>query len=198
MRGIISSSVALTVVASSPASAKLSYREFASLMSAAVLASAKPAELQPLNSIICIQRKLEPPLASIKAWQKVADGTGKVWRPFPIGDVGADKSLMVALSPQADVPEQSSMPVMPKRFIMMDGAAPPECVIPLVGGRGPNWRHDEAIVNLTFTQPAFANGYAYIEENKTCAGLCGTRYLRVFQKQRNKWVQVGRTILSVS
>jgi len=54
------------------------------------------------------------------------------------------------------------------------------------------------MVVLTFTRPALAHGYAFMKEYEACAGLCGTTFLRVFQKRDGKWTQVAQTVLSVS
>jgi len=124
---------------------------------------------------------------------------GKGALPSQTGDAGADQSIDAAMSSTAAAAHQTSMPLLPGRYLLVHAKdLPPECVIPHTLARGPNWRRDESIVVLTFTQPALANGYAYIEEYEECAGLCGTTFLRVFRKRNGKWTQIARTILSVS
>lgn len=162
-------------------------------------AASAPSQLQSLTSTICVARELGAPLQARKAAVEMFGKEGKGASPPQTGDAGADRSIDAAMSPTAFVSHQTRMPSLASKYILVDAKAlPPECVIPRTLGRGPNWRHDESIVVLTFTRPAFANGYAFIEEYEACAGLCGTTFLRVFRKQNGKWTQVSRTILSVS
>lgn len=182
-----------------PADATLSDSDFRELMNAAVAAASEPSQLQSLTSTICVARELGAPLQARKAEVEMFAAEGKGATPPQTGDPGADRSMAAAMSPTATVAKQTRMPPLPRKYLLVDAnALPPECIIPHSLGRGPNWRHDESIVVLTFTRPALANGYAYIEEYEACAGLCGTTFLRVFQKQNRKWTQVSRTILAVS
>jgi hypothetical protein len=191
--------MALFAGAARPASTPLSDRDFLQLMNAAVATASAPSQLQPLTSTICVARELGAPLQARKADVEIFATEGKGASPPPTGDAGADQSIDAAMSPTAVVAHQTSMPALPRKYLLVDAELlPPECVIPRTLGRGPNWKHDESIVVLTFTRPALANGYAYIEEYEACAGLCGTTFLRVFRKQNGKWTQVARTILSVS
>ena len=115
------------------------------------------------------------------------------------GDDGADKSLTTALSRKAVVAHQTKIAALANKYLLVQSEAlPPECAWSPSLVRGPNWEHDESIVVLTFTRPALANGYAFIEEYEGCPGMCGTTFLRVFRKEHGRWTQVGRTILSVS
>lgn len=198
MRAALFLSMALLAGAVRPPSAALSNRDFQQLMDAAVEASSAPSQLQPLTATICVQRQLQPPLIATRTWTKTFEDAGKGEMQPRMGDADVDKSLVAALSSSATVAHRTRMPPLPKRFVVFGKVRPAECVIPHSLGRGPNWRHDESIVALTFTQPALANGYAFVEEYEECAGLCGTSFLRAFRKQNGKWTQVARTILSVS
>jgi hypothetical protein len=165
-------------------------------MDAAVATSSTAADVQPLTATICVQRELRPPLESTRGWIKTFQSERKDVLPLPIGNARA--ALSAAMSSHAAVATQTSMPTLPRRFVVFGKTRPPECVIPHNMVRGPNWRRDESIVALSFTRPALADGYAFIEDYEECSGLCGTTYLRVFRKQNGKWTQVARSILSVS
>jgi hypothetical protein len=105
----------------------------------------------------------------------------------------------MAMSANGAVARQSRILALPPRFVLIDSnARPSNCLIPHSLGRGPDWVRDESVVVLTFTRPVIVNGYAFVEEYEECAGLCGTTFLRVFQKKGGQWIQVSRTILSVS
>lgn len=198
MRTALLLPLVLLVGAVRPASAPLSDRDFQQLMNAVVTAASDPSQVQPLTTTICVQRELQPSLVATKSWTKTFEDAGKGELQPRTGDADVDESLTAAMSSKAAVAHQTSIPALPKRFLVVDKVLPPECVIPHSFARGPNWRRDESIVVLTFTEPALANGYAFIEEYEECSGLCGTTLLRVFRKQRGKWTQVARTILSVS
>jgi hypothetical protein len=192
------SAVTLLVTAVGSSSTPLSDGDFQQLMEVAVAAASAPSEIQPHTTTICVARQLEPAFSATTAWIATWVAAGKgVTRPRT-GDVGADNSMTAAMSPNA-VAHQTTMPALPAKYLLVVSTAPPsECVIPRDPARGPDWQRDESIVVLTFTRPAQANGYAYIEEYERCAGLCGTTFLRAFRKQHGKWVQVAKTILSVS
>jgi hypothetical protein len=198
MRTALALSAIFLVGAGRPASASLSDRDFQQLMNAAVASSSAPSELQPLTKTICIQRELQPPLVATKGWIKTFEDAGKDNVQPRTGDADADRSLTAAMSSKPVAPRQTRISLLPKKFVVVGKAFPPECVIPHSLVRGRNWQRDESIVVLTFTRPALANGYAFIENYEECSGLCGTTFLRVFRKQKGKWTQVARTILSVS
>ena len=191
--------IAVLAGAAGPAPAPLSDRDFRQLMNAAVAAASDPSQLQPLTSTICVARELGAPLQARKAAVEMFANAGNGASPPQTGDAGADQSIDAAMSSTAAVAHQTSIPALPRRYLLVHAKAlRPQCLIPHSIMRGPNWRRDESIVVLTFTRPALANGYAYIEEYEGCAGLCGTTFLRVFRKRNGKWTQIARTILSVS
>lgn len=199
MRAALIPVISLFVAAAGHSSTQLSDRDFQQLMEAAVAAASAPSEVQPNTTTICIARELQPAFRATKRWVKTWKGAGKevIWPRT--GDAGADNSMTAAMSPMAAVPHQTAMPVLPSNYLLVTSKTlSPECVIPHTLTRGPNWKRDEAIAVLTFTRPAQANGYAYIEEYEECAGLCGTTFLRVFRKQHRKWAQVAKAVLSSS
>jgi hypothetical protein len=198
MHAALSPAIALLVAAVGPSSAPLSDGDFQQLMDGAVAAASVPSEVQPHTTTICVARELQPAFRSTNAWIATWEAAGKGVTQPRTGHVGADNSMIAAMSPNT-VAHQTTMPSLPAKYLLVDSKAlPSECIIPRTLTRGPNWKRDESIVVLTFTQPAQANGYAYIEEHEECAGLCGTTFLRVFRKQNGKWAQVAKTILSVS
>jgi hypothetical protein len=196
MRTALLVSMALLVGATRPAPIPLNDEDFRQLMDAAVAASSTAADVQPHTATICVQKQLGPALEPTRGWIKTFQGESKGVRPLPTGE--ADASLSAAMSSNAAVAKQTSLPSLPRRFVVFGKTRPRKCVIPHNMVRGPNWRRDESIVALSFTRPALADGYAFIEEYEECPGLCGTTYLRVFRKQNGKWTQVARSILSVS
>jgi hypothetical protein len=198
MRTALLLGTALLVGAAKPGPAPLGEGDFAQLMNAAVAAASVPSEVQPLTSTICVQRELQPPMAASRAFTKAFEDSGRGALQPRTGDANADKSLIAAMSAKAAVAQQTSMPALPSKFVLFDKERPPECVISHSFGRGPNWKHDESIVVLNFARPVLVHGYAYIEEHEECAGLCGTTYLRIFRKLKDRWEQVARTVLSVS
>ncbi len=182
--------IALLLGAVTPPNMPLSDREFQQLMKAAVDAASRPSELQPLTTTICVKRDLGPALN----FEKHLGGSH-----LPVGVPEVDRSLDAAISATGTATRQIRMPKLPRRYWLVDSdTLPPECVIQHTLGRGPNWQHNESIVVLTFARPAWANGYAFIEESEECAGLCGKVFLRVFRKRNGNWSQVVRTILAVS
>ena len=198
MRTVLLLPIALLIGAGLLSSTPMRDSDFEQLMNAAAAASSGPSEIQLHTRIVCVQRNLRPPFESKKGWIKSFQNTDKGTLEPRTGDVGADKSIGAAMSSKATVASQTSIRGLPERFMLVDKALPPQCVIPHGAARGPNWERDESIVVVTFTRPALANGYAFIEEHEDCAGICGTTFLRVFQKRRGKWSQVGRTTLSQS
>jgi hypothetical protein len=188
--------MALLAGAATPEAAPLTGKDFQQLMEAAVMASSAPSQVQPLTTTICVQRELQAPVADLQALSGWFQGAGRLRSPS--GSPAIDHAIAAATLSKVALASQRTMPALPQRFVLVDTALPPECVIPRTLGRGPNWRHDESIVVLTFTRPALANGYAFMEEYEACAGLCGTTFLRVFRKRGGKWTQVAQTILSVS
>ena len=182
--------------AARPEVAPLRDGDFQQLMNAAVVASSAPSQLQPLTTTICVQRELQPPVADLQALSGWFQGAGRLRSPS--GSAAVDQSIAAATVSTVGFASQSTMPPLPRKFVLVGKVLPPECVVLHSGGRGPNWRHDESMVVLTFTRPTLAKGYAFIQEYEECAGLCGTTFLRVFQKRRGKWTQVAQTILSVS
>lgn len=201
MRAALIPAIALLVAAAGPSSTPLSDGDFQQLMEKAVAVASAPSEVGSHTTTICIARELQPPFtatnARIAALKSVSVGVSGSWPRT--GHVGADKSMTAAMSPKAVVAHQTTMPALPAKYLLVDSnALPSECIIPRTLTRGSNAQRDEAIVVLTFTRPAQANGYAYIEEYEACAGLCGTTFLRVFRNQNGKWTQVARTIISVS
>jgi hypothetical protein len=198
MRIALLLSIALVAGAPRPASAPLSDRDFQQLMDAAVAASSAPSELQTGTTTICVQRELRPPLELTNGWIKTFKDAGKGSLLPQTGNVGADRAIRAAMSSKAAIARQKTIAVLPRKFVLVGKAFPPECVIPHGLARGPNWQRDESTFVLTFTRPALANGYAFIDEYEECAGLCGTTSLRVFRKQSGKWTQVARAVLSVS
>ena len=159
-------------------------------------ASSAPSQLQPLTTTICVQRELQAPIADLQALSGWFQGAGRLRSPS--GSAVVDDSIAAATMSQPSFAPDTAMPPLPKKFVMVGKVLPPECVIPHSGARGPNWRHDESIVVLTFTRPTLAKGYAFIQEYEECAGLCGTTFLRAFRKHGGKWTQVAQVILSVS
>ena len=199
MRAALIPAIALLVAAAGPSSTPLSDRDFQQLMEAAVAAASAPSEVQPHTTTICVARELQPAFGATKGWLATWEAAGERAPRPRTGHVGADNSMTAAMSPKAAVAHQTAMPALPPKYLLgASKALPPECIISHTLTRGPNWERDESIVVLTFTQPAQANGYVYIEEYEECAGLCGTTFLRVFRKQNGKWAQVAKTILSVS
>jgi hypothetical protein len=91
------------------------------------------------------------------------------------------------------------MPPLPPRFILFAKTRPSKCVV-LHTAAPPGWpkMDSDSVVVLSFSRPALAKSYAFIQEYEECPGLCGTTFLRVFQKHGGRWAQVGRVILSVS
>lgn len=168
-------------------------------METAVAVSASASDVQPRTAKICVQRALDPPLQASRKWSEVFQDRGV---PQPrTGDAAADRWLAAAMSPKATVARQTNMPHLPRKFVLISSqeTRPADCVIehvPLPPGRA-RAGNDSAVV-LSFTRPALAGSYAYIEEYEECPGLCGTTYLRVFGKQKGKWVQIAKAILSVS
>ena len=180
---------ALLMAATRPATGPLSDREFQSLMEAAA-AAASPSSLAPaITWTICVQRELGPPTSR---WNQA-------FQSLPKGGAEAAKSVSAGRSSKGVTAQQTTLRTLPTKFTLIDvNARPPQCAVSRNLARGPNWQRDESVVVWTFTRPVLANGYAFIEEYEDCAGLCGTRYLRVFRKQSGKWKQVAVTILSVS
>lgn len=182
--------IALLLGAVTPATAPLNESEFQQLMKAAVDAASRPSELQPLTSTICVKRDLGPALD----FEKHLGASH-----LPVGIPEVDRSLDAAISATGAATRQTRIPKLPRRYSLVDSdTLPPQCIIQHTLGRGPNWKHNESIVVLTFARPAWANGYAFIEQSEECAGLCGKVFLRVFRKQNGKWSQAVRTILAVS
>lgn len=165
-------------------------------METAVVTSSAPSQVQPLTATICIQRKLEAPVTDLEALTGWFQGAGRLRSPS--GSQAIDRSIAVATRSKPFLANQTTIPALPRRFVLVDNELPPQCVIPHTLGRGPNWRHDESIVVLTFTRPTLANGYAFMKEYEACAGLCGTTFLRVFRKRGGKWTQLAQIILAVS
>jgi len=188
--------LALLAGAARPEAAQLTDKDFQQLMEAAVMAFSAPSQVQPLTTTICVQRELQAPVADLEALSGWFHGAGRLRSPS--GSPAIDQSIAAATLSKVTWASQTTMPALPQKFVLVDKALPPECVIPRTLGRGPNWRHDESMVVLTFTRPALANGYAFMEEYEACTGLCGTTFLRVFRKRGGKWTQVAQTILSVS
>jgi hypothetical protein len=182
--------------AARPESAPLTGNDFQQLMQAAVTASSAASQLQPLTATICVKRELQAPIADLRALSGWFQGAGRLRSPS--GSAVVDQSIAAAILSKPLFAPQTAMPLLPKKFVMVGKVLPPECVVPHSGGRGPNWRHDESIVVLTFTRPTLAQNYAFIQEYEECAGLCGTTFLRVFRKRAGKWTQVAQVILSVS
>lgn len=180
---------ALLVAAARPPTGPLSDREFQNLMEVAA-AAASPSSVAPaLTWTICVQRELDPPTSR---WNQA-------FQSLPTGGAEAAKSVSAGKSPKGATAQQTTLRTLPTKFTLIAfGARPPQCTVSRNLARGPNWQRDESVVVWTFTRPVLANGYAFIEEYEDCAGLCGTRYLRVFRKQSGKWKQVAVTILSVS
>lgn len=198
MRAALILAIALLVAAAGPSATPLSNRDFQQLMKAAVAAASAPSEVQPHTTTICVARELQPAFGATKGWLATWEAAGERAPRPRTGNIGADNSMTAAMSPKAAV-AQTAMPALPRQYLLgTSKALPPECIISHALTRGPNWERDESIVVLTFTRPAQANGYAYIEEHEECPGLCGTTFLRVFRKQNGKWAQVAKTILSVS
>lgn len=179
-----------------PSSGPLTDSDFQQLMETAVMASSAPSQVQPLTKTICVRRELEAPITDLRALTSWFRGAGRLRSPS--GSPAIDQSIAVATQSKVAVVGQMTISKLPERFVLVDKEFPPECVIPQSWGRGPNWRHDESIVVLTFKRPTIANGYAFTEEYEACAGLCGTTFLRIFRKRGGKWTQVGETVLSVS
>lgn len=196
MRVALLVSMVLLGGAGRPQSAPLTENDFRQLMEAAVIASSAPSQVQPLTTTICVQRELQAPITDLGALTGWFEGAGRLRSPS--GSPAIDRSIATTTRSKVVVASQTTIPALPQRFVLVDKELPPECVIPRTLGRGPNWRHDESIVVLTFARPTLANGYAFIEEYEACAGLCGTTFLRVFRKRGGKWTQVAQTILSVS
>jgi hypothetical protein len=190
--------LALCLAGAAPGSAALNAGDFGQLMEAAVAASSARSQVQPRTTTICVQRELQPPFEATKRWIKEFEDQG-VRQPLT-GVPGADQVMIAAMSSRAAVARQTSMPPLPPKFILVSlkTARPADCLIEGAPPR-PGWPklgNDEAVL-LTFSRPAFANGYAFIEEHEQCPGLCGATYLRVFKKQTGNWVQVANTLLSV-
>lgn len=180
--------LAMSVAAAPPATSQLTDRDFQQLLQAAVTISGRASQVQPTTSRICVQRELEPPLEFSKQLGP---------SHLPVGIADADRALNAAMSAPAPVARHASMPPLPSRFILFSKEKrPAQCAVQSIAL--PGQRVDESTVVLSFTEPALANGYAFIEEYENCPGLCGTTFLRTFRKQHGKWVQVARTVLAVS
>ena len=189
--------VGLSVAAVAQPPARLSDEDFRQLMQSVIATSTKASEVQSTTKTICIQRELGDPLESSKAIGGGAPG----WSPPRNGVAVPDLPLKAAMSPNAVVAHQATMPPLPSKYVLISKGSPPRrCMIdkrwaPIAGQPSPG--SDSAVV-LSFTRPALASGYAFIEEYEECPGLCGTNFLRVFRKEHGKWTQFTRTILSIS
>lgn len=167
------------------------------LLKIAIAVSTDPSQVQPPTKNICVQRELEPPLEYTKGWKKAFQNEGS--NPQPTSADSINRALAIAISPKADIAPQTRMPKLPANFILFSKGTSPPVQCRIQHGLPVNGQPiDESSVALTFTRPAFANGYAFIDEYEDCPGLCGTTFLRVFRKQNGKWTQVERAILSVS
>jgi hypothetical protein len=176
--------------------APLTNNDFQRLMRAAVAASSAASQLQPLTKTICVKRELQAPVADLQALSGWFQGAGRLRSPG--GSAAVDQSIAEATLSKLAFAPQTAMPPLSEQFVLVGKVLPDECVVPHSGARGPNWRHDESIVVLTFTRPTLAKHYAFIQEYEECAGLCGTAFLRVFRKRAGDWTQVAQVILSVS
>src|SRR5947209_7070906 len=169
MRRAVALLMALSFSAASAGSPQLSDADFRQLMQSAVTVSGQASQVQPTTTTICVQRELEPALDFLKH-----QGPSHL----PIGIAAADQALNEAMSPMATVARQTSMPLLPARFILIPKAnRPRNCVVDRIPLPGQPPSKDSVVV-LSFTRPAFAEGYAFIEENEDCPGLCGTIFLR--------------------
>jgi hypothetical protein len=196
MRAALLVPIVLLAGAAKPQSTTLTDKDFQQLMGAAVMAASAPSQVQPLTGTVCVQRELQAPVADLQALSGWFQGAGRLRSPS--GSAVVDQSIAASTLSKPGFALQTTMPRLPKRFVMVGKVLPSECVVSHSGGRGPNWKHDESIVVLTFTRPTLAKGYAFIQEYEECAGLCGTTFLRVFQKRAGKWTQIAQFILSVS
>src|SRR5947199_402246 len=159
MRAALLVTMVLLAGAAKPESALLTDTDFQQLMEAAVIASSAPSQVQPLTTTVCVQRELQAPVVDLKALSAWFQGADRL-RP-PSGSPAVDRSIAAAMLSEVGVARQTTMPALPQRFVVVNSALPPECVIPQTSGRGPDWRHDESMVVLTFTRPALAHGYAF-------------------------------------
>ena len=186
--------VATLLSGAAPAS-RVTDRDFRELMQAAAEAASHDVEAQ--TRTICVKRDLDPPLSYSRGAIQILQDAARS-SPWMHND-DVDRSLAAALEPNALVARQTKMPSLQSHYVVLASGVspPPQCVVHHVPPP-PGWPRYESAVILTFTRPAFANGNAYINEYEECPGLCGTTFLRVFRKQRGKWIQVRKTILSVS
>src|SRR4051812_43615677 len=125
MRTALLLTVALVVGAARPVSAPLTDRDFRQLMNAAVAAASAPSQLQPLTSTICVARELGVPLQARKAAVEMFSAEGKGALPPQTGDAGADRSIDAAMASTAAVARQTSMPPLPRRYLLVHAKALP-------------------------------------------------------------------------
>jgi hypothetical protein len=187
--------IAFLAGAAAPALA-LTDGDFRQLMGAAVTVATQPSQVQPQTKRICIEQELTPPLEAVERSNQLFNYSGV---PPWTGDPVADRALSVAVSSNAAASHQTRMPPLPPKYIVGHfPPPPPACLVEHVP-RPPGWpKADDSAVVLSFSRPALANGYAFIEEYEDCPGLCGTTFLRVFRKEHGTWVQVAQRVLSVS
>jgi hypothetical protein len=169
--------------------------DFQALMQGA-LAEGAASWTAPIKNI-CVQRELEAPLRFVGRTSSLG------WRSSSTTHFGPDSeldaSLAKAMSPQVVVASEKLMPPLPSSFVLFSSKAPrpEECVIEHVPPSAGTAHHDLSVA-ITFTQPAFADGLAFINEVDDCPGLCGDGIVRVFKKQAGGWTQVAEAVLWVS
>jgi hypothetical protein len=178
--------VAAAAVLIGAAPAPISQRDFDQLMRQAALAGASTAPTTP----VCLEANLRPPLQDTRpiAARFPNDFPGQPVIPANWGDEhpGLDKAFELALTEAAPVaPETviSSAPP-PLKLVSSKTAVLPECI---ELGPQPPWTDPFGPSRLRLTRPVIVNGFAFIDTEVTCAGLCGNAGLLVFQKQHGKW-----------
>jgi hypothetical protein len=195
MRDWATIAAAAAALGSSQPAAPLGQRDFQDLMQAAVAVGAANWGAPVQN--ICVQRELEAPLKFMKR------GAGLGWRSSSSGrytaNAGLDASLAKAMSPQAPVAPETTMPPLGSGFIIFSSKAarPKQCLVPHDLGMARGAPHQLSVA-ITFTRPAFADGMAFINEVDDCPALCGDGVVRAFRKLDGKWTQVADAILWVS
>lgn len=176
---------AAVVVGAPPA--RISEHDFDQLIEEAALAGASTAP----TSTVCLEAHLRAPLEDSRslAARFPHDFPGQPLVPANWGreHPGLDNAFEVALTDNAPVsPETviSSVPA-PLKLVRSTTAVQPECVKP---GTPPPWTDPFGPSRLRLTRPVIVNGFAFIDTEVTCAGLCGNAHLLVFQKQQHgKW-----------
>ena len=189
---------AAMALCNSAQAAPLSERDFQQLMQAAVAASAKTA--QPDTQTICVQRELESPLKFSRAAMEATHVSGVPGMPVvhlsQAQDAAVEKAFGSALTAKATVDARTTLSFLTPQFMLYSSASrvPNRCAIDHRWASG-STNH---AISITLTRPVFVDGYAFVDEATDCPGLCGSGWLRIFEKQGSRWKQIAVRNLFVS